>query len=144
GTALLKPQTGLGGELGFEYESARLRSRISAYQMDLDNEIYFSPLVPPFGANINLSPTRRRGLEFEGLFRATQSLDLRAGLALLQTEFRSGAYGGVDVSGNKVPLVPKALATAGASWSFVPRTRLNANLRYVGEQYFDNDQANTF
>src|SRR4051812_7874978 len=144
GNALLKPQTGLGGELGIEYETARLRSRVSAYQMNLDNEIYFSPLVAPFGANINLAPTRRRGVEFEGLVRATDALDLRAGLALLQARFRSGTYGGLDVSDNTVPLVPKILATAGASWRFMPRTRLDANLRYVGEQYYDNDQANAF
>jgi iron complex outermembrane receptor protein len=144
GNALLEPQTSVGGELGLEYETARLRSRVSVYQMNLENEIYFSPLVPPFGANINLAPTRRRGMEFEGLVRAMDTLDLRAGLALLQARFRSGTYGGVDVSGNTVPLVPKVLATAGASWRFMPRTRLDTNLRYVGGQYYDNDQANTF
>jgi iron complex outermembrane recepter protein len=144
GNALLEPQTSVGGELGMEYESGRVRSRISVYQMNLENEIYFSPLVPPFGQNVNLSPTRRRGVELEGFWRSTEMLDLRAGLALLQAKFRSGVYGGVDVSGNTVPLVPKVLATAGASWRFVPRTRLNANLRYVGEQHYDNDQANTF
>ena len=136
GTALLEPQTSKGGELGVEYETGRMRSRMSVYQMDLENEIYFSPLVPPFGANINLSPTRRRGAEFEGLWRATGTLDLRAGVALLEAKFRS--------DNNTVPLVPEALVTAGASWTFVPRTRLDANLRYVGEQYYDNDQANTF
>jgi outer membrane receptor protein involved in Fe transport len=61
--------------------------------------------------------------------RATERIDLRAGLAALEAKFRSGTYGGVDVSGNKVPLVPKWLATAGASWSFMPRTRFDANLR---------------
>jgi iron complex outermembrane receptor protein len=136
GNALLEPQTSVGGELGVEYESGRVRSRLSAYQMNLENEIYFSPLVPPFGANINLSPTRRRGAEFEGLWRATDTLDLRAGVALLEAKFRS--------DNTNVPLVPKSLLTAGASWTFRPRTRLDANLRYVGEQYYDNDQANTF
>jgi iron complex outermembrane receptor protein len=136
GNALLEPQTSKGGELGVEYETGRVRSRMSVYQVNLENEIYFSPLVPPFGANINLSPTRRRGAEFEGLWRATDTVDLRAGLALLEAKFRS--------DNNTVPLVPAALVTAGASWTFVPRTRLDANLRYVGEQYYDNDQANTF
>jgi iron complex outermembrane receptor protein len=144
GNALLEPQTSRGSEIGIEYESRRARLRLSAYQMNLENEIYFSPLVPPFGQNVNLSPTRRRGAELEGLWRANDALDLRAGLALLQAEFRSGVYGGVDVSGNAVPLVPKYLTTGGASWRLAPQTRLSANLRYVGEQSFDNDQANTF
>ena len=139
--ALLKPQSALGSELGIEFEGRRLRTRASVYQIDLEDEIYFSPLVL---ANINLSPTRRRGVELESGWRATGSLDLRAGLALLQATFRSGVYAGVDVSGKTVPLVPETLATAGASWSFAPRSRFDLNLRHVGKQRFDNDQANSF
>jgi iron complex outermembrane receptor protein len=140
-TELLKPQTALGGELGIELERAGVRARASAYHIDLENEIYFSPLT---FANINLSPTRRRGLELETTWRATRALDLRAALAFLEARFRSGVYGGVDVSGKTVPLVPEAIATAGASWSFASRSRLHVNLRYVGRQRFDNDQANSF
>lgn len=145
GTPLLEPQTARGAELGVEYESRRVRARASAYQIDLENEIYFSPLVnAPFGANVNLSPTRRRGLELESAWHATQTLDLRVALAFMQATFRSGAYGGVDVSGNDIPLVPRVLATAGLAWSYASRSRASVNARYVGEQRFDNDQANVF
>jgi iron complex outermembrane receptor protein len=139
--ALLDPQTALTGELGLEYESRVLRLRASAYQIDLENEIYFSPLA---GANINLSPTRRRGVELESAWKAGESVDLRAALAFLEATFRSGVYGGVDVSGNTVPLVPEVLATGGVYWTYAPRSRASLNARYVGEQRFDNDQANTF
>jgi iron complex outermembrane recepter protein len=138
---LLEPQTALSAELGAEYESGGLRLRASVHSMDLENEIYFSPLTL---ANVNLSPTERQGAEVEAAWAATRTLDLRAGLALQRARFRSGVYGGVDVSGNTVPLVPEVLATAGASWRFADRGRANVNLRYVGAQRFDNDQANTF
>ena len=69
---------------------------------------------------------------------------MRAALALQQARFRSGVYGGVDVSGNTVPLVPEVLATAGVSWTYAPRSRVNVNLRHVGRERFDNDQANSF
>jgi len=138
---LLRPQTARGGEVGFEVESRSLRGRIAAFQTDLENEIYFSPLT---FSNVNLSPTRRRGLEIETLWRATQTIDLRAAATWLDARFRSGVYGGVDVSGNKVPLVPERIATAGASWLFLPKSRASFNVRYVGPQRFDNDQANTF
>ncbi len=142
---LLEPQTARSAELGLEYESRRLRARSSAYRIELENEIYFSPLANPFGgANINLSPTRRRGVELEAGWRASDSVDLRAGLAFLEAKFRSGAYGGVEVGGNDVPLVPRVLATAGVSWTYAPRSRASLNARYVGEQRFDNDQANRF
>jgi iron complex outermembrane receptor protein len=94
--------------------------------------------------NINLAPTRRRGAELEGAWRAAQRLDLRASLALLQAQFRSGSYGGVDVSGKDVPLVPEVIAAAGFAWSFSAESRFNLNARYVGRQRYDNDQANRF
>lgn len=139
--ALLLPQTALTAELGAEFENRNLRLRTSIYDTRLENEIYFSPLT---FSNVNLSPTEREGVELEALWHATSTLDLRGGLALQRARFRSGVYGGVDVSGKTVPLVPEVLATAGASWTFTPRGRFNLNLRHVGQQRFDNDQANTF
>jgi iron complex outermembrane receptor protein len=138
---LLEPQIADSGELGVEYERAGLRARAALYAMRLREEIYFSPLV---FANINLSPTERRGLELEATWRASPGFELNAALALLDARFRSGSYGGVDVSGKDVPLVPKAIATAAASWQFAARSRVNASLRWVGRQRYDNDQANTF
>ena len=139
--ALLLPQTALTSEIGAEFESSRLRVRTSVYDIKLQNEIYFSSLT---FSNVNLSPTEREGFEIEGQWLATGTLELRGGLALQRARFRSGVYGGVDVSGNTVPLVPEMLATAGAAWSITPGTRFNLNVRHVGQQRFDNDQSNTF
>ena len=129
---LLEPQTARSGELGLEIERSGLRGRVALYDMRLENEIAFSPLA---FANINLAPTRRRGIELEAAWRAARTLELRAGLGVLQAEFRNG---------DEVPLVPRAIATAGVSWTFAERSRLNLNTRYVGEQRYDNDQANRF
>jgi iron complex outermembrane receptor protein len=141
GATLLRPQTSDAVELGTEFERSTFRGRVSVFGMKLDNEIYFSPLT---FTTLNLDPTMRRGIELEGGWRALESLELRAALALQQARFRSGVYSGVDVSGKHVPLVPEQLFTAGASWKIGAASRLNANLRYVGKQRFDNDQANTF
>ncbi|HYY62029.1 MAG TPA: TonB-dependent receptor [Burkholderiales bacterium] len=138
---LLEPQTAHAAEVGAEYDRGPLFLRTSVHDIRLENEIYFSPLT---FSNINLSPTERRGFELESAWRATPSIDLRAALALQRARFRSGVYGGVDVSGKTVPLVPEVLATAGVSWTYAPRSRINFNVRHVGKQRFDNDQANTF
>jgi len=138
---LLAPQTAHAAELGAEYESGRLLLRTSVHDIRLENEIYFSPLT---FSNVNLAPTERRGFELESVWRAMPSIDVRAALALQQARFRSGVYGGVDVSGNTVPLVPEVLATAGVSWTYAPRSRVNVNVRHVGRERFDNDQANSF
>jgi iron complex outermembrane recepter protein len=138
---LLAPQTAQAAELGLEYERGPLRGRAAVYEKRLENEIYFSPLV---FTNINLSPTRRRGVELEGSWRASPALEWRAALALMEAHFRSGAYGGVDVTGKKVPLVPNAILSTGVSWAFADRAKANLNARFVGKQLYDNDQANSF
>src|SRR6185436_6420516 len=63
---LLEPQTAKNLDAGIEYRNGGLRLRANLYRIDLKNEIYFSPLVVLFGANTNLSPTRREGLELAG------------------------------------------------------------------------------
>jgi len=147
---LLEPQTARNREFGAEFRRSGLRLRANFYHMDLDNEIYFSPLAlgpPPFffpGTNVNLSPTRRSGAEFSGTWRALRDLELSALLNLQTATFRSGVYGGVDVSGRDVPLVPKRLAVLRASWQVTPPLQLHGSARYVGRQRYDNDQANLF
>jgi len=141
---LLEPQTARHRDAGLEYRTDRLRLRASVYAIDLQNEIYFSPIVVPFGANTNLAPTRRSGFELFGQLRVSPRLELSGNLELQSAKFRSGVYGGIDVAGKDVPLVPRALAVIRAAWRTAPRTRLVASARYVGRQRYDNDQANTY
>ena len=141
---LLEPQTARHRDAGLEYRVDGLRLRASAYAIDLDNEIYFSPIVVPFGANTNLSPTRRTGLELFGEARIGAGAELSGSLVLQSAKFKRGVYGGIDVGGNDVPLVPRVLAELRTAWRLAPRTQLVAALRYVGRQRYDNDQANAY
>ncbi|HUF82897.1 MAG TPA: TonB-dependent receptor [Burkholderiales bacterium] len=141
---LLEPQTSRDIEFGAALERARVRVRVALFRIQLRNEIYFSPLFGLFGQNINLSPTRRQGLELDTQWAVTDALRAFASLAWTDAEFRSGVYGGVDVSGNEVPLVPRQTLAMGGSWRMAERTDLSLFARHVGAQRFDNDQANTF
>jgi iron complex outermembrane receptor protein len=146
---LLEPQTASHRDVGIEYTPPGLRLRASYYRIDLENEIYFSPLAFAAGAffpgaNVNLSPTRRTGVELSGSWFATQNLELSGYLNLQTAKFRTGTYGGVDVSGRDVPLVPRSLAALKASWRATQATKVNGALRFVGRQRYDNDQANQF
>jgi iron complex outermembrane recepter protein len=142
--SLLQPQTSHDRELGVEYNAPLVRARVSLFEIDLDDEIAFIPFAPPFGANINLPPTRRRGLELSAGVNPIASLELFANYTFVEAEFREGTFGGVDVSGNEVPLVPKYTGNLGGSWRFAQNTRLNWVIQHVGNQRFDNDQSNTF
>ena len=146
---LLKTQTARHKEGGLEFRQPRLRLRASIYEIDLDNEIYFSPIVIPVnspfpGANTNLSPTRRSGAELAGQWGVAPSVDVGASYAYQLAKFRAGVYGGIDVSGNDVPLVPRQLATLRLSWRAAEKTVLGASAKYVGRERYDGDQDNAF
>jgi iron complex outermembrane receptor protein len=139
--ALLEPQTSRDREIGFEYRVRDLRVRGSAFWMDLKNEIYF--YFPAF-SNINLPPTRRKGIELEVAGHATSTLSLFANASATQARFVEGNIPPSDVSGNTIPLVPRNAANAGSSWRLRADTLLTGTVRFVGRQYYDNDQTNTF
>ncbi len=138
---MLEPQTSHDREIGTELKFGRANYRLALYQMDISNEIHLDPVA--FN-NINLPPTRRSGFELEGKWQATPGLSAFANYTHAVAKFRAGAFGGVSVVGNDVPLVPRHAANLGATWQFMPRTRLNAVVNYVGEQVFDGDETNTF
>ena len=144
-TILLKPQTSHDREIGTEFRDGRANYRLALYYMDLNNEIHSNPdpatsfPVP----NINLPPTRRYGAELEGKWSFTPSLSAFANYTYAVSKFRSGSIGGVSVEDKDVPLVPHSMANLGVSWEFVPRTRLNAVVNYVGQQVLDGDETNT-
>jgi iron complex outermembrane receptor protein len=132
----LDPQTGNGIDIGTRYHQGRLSWLVNAYYLRLKNEIHFDPAT---FSNINLDPTQRYGLELSGSLAVGARLDLQASYTWMRSEFRDGPY-----QGNEVPLVPRNTASASATWKWSPATRITASVSYVGDKYFDNDQANDF
>lgn len=138
--AILEPQSSQDLEVGGEYRTPQGRVRVSLYRYDLENEIAFNPILFD---NVNLAPTRRAGIEIDSSVRFTERLEAFANLAHVDAHFRSGAYGGVDLTGHRVPLVPRNALTIGASWLAGPKIRLTTTVRMVGEQRLLNDETNT-
>lgn len=145
----LSPQTSTDKELGVTWQSERSSARLSWFRYDLTNEIQYNPLAdgmwgPGTGANTNLDPTRRQGIELEGHHALSSSLTLDANVTWMEAEFRSGNYAGVDLAGKDVPLAPKWLANAGVTWRPTDAFLWNVSAQYVGKSRMDNDQANQF
>jgi iron complex outermembrane receptor protein len=142
----LEPQTSRDSELGAEYRGEGMHVRAALYRMDLRNEILFLPgdVLPPFGANVNLPPTLREGLELQFAWEVSSRLALSGHYTGAVAKFREGAFAGADVSGNDMPLVPRHRAALTASVSPAGGMRVIGTLSHVGEQHYDNDQSNTF
>lgn len=130
----LKPQHGRIDEFGGSVTFDRATLRTSFFQLDLTDEIGYDDAL---GANANLSPTRRKGVELEAEWMIATRLQAKASYAYTQAQFRSGAY-----SGSTVPLVPREQASLQVSWNTGAVGNYAATARYVGSRRYDGDLAN--
>ena len=96
-------------------------------------------------------PAAQVRVELEGRQALASVLRATVGYTYTAAEFLEGALPGnppftpanITIAGRTVPLVPRHKFNAGVSWSFAPKSRLDALASYVGSQYMDNDQGNT-
>jgi len=138
---ILEPQTSQDSEAGIDYQNGNNKVRAAVFQMNLNNEIYYNAIT---FSNMNLAPTRRYGLELEGTHSYTDAFSVTASYSYTVAKFREGVYGGINVAGDNIPLVPRHRFSLSPSWKVSDKTTLSGNANYVGQQYFDNDPANTF
>lgn len=141
---ILRPQISQDSEIGISRHTESYNFRAALFQMYINDEIHFNSLVGALGTNVNLSPTRRYGLELEGRHTVTEAVEVDATYSYTVAKFREGIYGGINVSGNNIPLVPRHNFSMSSSWKVSEKSTLNSSLLYTGKQYLDNDQANTF
>ena len=132
----LRPQTANQLNLGLNYNNSVTRMNANVYLMHLDNEIHFDPVT---FTNINLEPTKRQGIELSVRQTITTGLDLKASYSHTRAEFSEGIF-----AGNSIPLVPSNSASLITIWKPGTNKILSAQLNYIGSQYFDNDQSNSF
>ena len=145
----LQPQTSRSYDFGVEARQGRYGGRVTAFVIDVDNEIHLDPFTTGAG-NRNLPPSRRRGVELEANAKPLPRLGLVATYSYIDAKFREGVLTGgfftlqnVAIAGKTVPLVPRHKANVRASWEFSPATRLNALVSYVSDQFMDNDEPNS-
>jgi iron complex outermembrane receptor protein len=131
----LKTQTSNDVELGYRIKNGPFQMQTSIYNMDLENEIHFNPVL---FFNTNLDPTRRYGAETATSLRLSDTLLLRGGAAYTRAVFREGPF-----KGNDVPLVSRFTASGGVTWNVWEKYFVvDATVRYWGDRYMDNDQEN--
>ena len=131
----LRTQKSHDWETGVRLHFGGVEIQSSYYDMQLTDEIHFSPLT---FTNTNLDPTRRQGVETIATWQATRDVRLRGNLTYIDAEFRAG-----PLAGNEVPEVSPWTANAGVSWNiFGPKLWLDADLRFFSQRYLDGDEIN--
>jgi iron complex outermembrane receptor protein len=130
----LRPQRGTIGEVGASFTSERTVERVSAYRMDLADEIGFDATT---FANVNLPATRRQGLEAETDWRLIAGLTAHAAYTLTDAKFREGVN-----AGNEVPLVARNKAALRLTWEGGSLGAYSLATTWVGDRRYSGDFAN--
>ena len=126
--------------------SRRAEFNVAAFHYDYRNQQFLDAFALPGGAGtgfhtVNAPKSRVDGAEFELRARATQDLELRAGLGLLSSKYVELTLHGVDLSGNRLIQAPNYNASVGVDWRFAHlaagdfRAMVDAN--FYGKQFFD-------
>jgi iron complex outermembrane receptor protein len=144
---LLRPQHALTYEFGTAWRWQRHAARATLFRSDVTDEIHLNPFTTGIG-NTNLPPSRRQGVELDGVWQAASTLRISATYAYTDAKFLEGTFAGAvgpdnSIAGKTVPLVPRHKGTLGASWDVQPKTRLSAGFTALSKQVLDNDEMNT-
>ena len=145
---ILRPQHAITHEIGSEWRRGPLNLRAALFRSDVTDEIHLDPFTTGVG-NTNLPPSRRQGVEFNGTWKATDTLRISAGYAYTDARFLVGVLPGrgfatnLNIAGKNVPLVPQHKLNLGFAWDVATKTRVSGALAHVSSQFMDNDEGNT-
>lgn len=139
----IRPQTSRDLESGLRWTGEKARAELRLYRSNLTDEIGYDPnAVGPNsvfgfnGANINLDPTRRTGVEAEADWTLQPGLTLGLRWAYRRSTFREGPNTGRDV-----PLAPRQVLAIRAGWVPAEGHRLSGGVSRVGTQSPDSSNA---
>jgi iron complex outermembrane receptor protein len=127
----LLPQHGRIGEIGASFATGAVAGRLSAYRLDLTDEIDFDGTT---FANVNLPPTRRQGLEAELDYAIVSRLKAHVAYSFTDARFRAGPD-----AGNEIPLVARNKVSAqlvssnGRFGTYTVAATTVGNRRYSGD-----------
>lgn len=139
----LKPQTSRDQEIGWKRQfGSRGRLDLRAYRSDLDNEIAYNYLGfdswgYPLGSNVNLTPTRRQGIDADVSWQLNARWLLASSLSVRDARFRSG-----DHEGKRVPMSAREIVSVRTEYAIDDKQKLGAMARWTSGQYAAMDFNN--
>lgn len=134
GVDYLQPQTSESAELGVAWDGDRISTSLTAYQMDVDNEIMYDAFNY---ANINLPASERQGVIVDATLVITEQLSIRTNYTWTDAELSSG-----DLKGNAVPFVAENTANLGLVFKPLDSLTTSLDASYTGSRYRVGDDLN--
>jgi iron complex outermembrane receptor protein len=136
GPEVLAPQTSRDLELGVTAGNANRQLSARLFRHRLTNEIFYDPTIG-WGANTNLDPTRRQGVELEGKYALAQDLRLSGQWQRVDAEFTAGPN-----AGREMVLVPKNVVTTRLAWTPAGSHSADIGAQWVDSQRYGSDFSN--
>lgn len=139
----LLPQTSNDYEIGTQLKHNDGKLTLNWFRHDLRNEIIYNPTAPSAdplfaGANENLDPTRREGVELRVNQALSSAWSVQGTAQHVSPTFREGANAGKDI-----PLVAQNTFAARLTWSPGDGRRGDIGWQWADTQRYGNDFANT-
>lgn len=132
----ISDQPGVSWETGVEWTQNSANLRLTAYQLDLQDEISFN--ADTF-TNTNLDQTRRRGFTAEGTLSPAPGWYLGGQYTFTDGEITDGPF-----EGNRIPLVARHTGRIFSRGRFARDFTLFAEAVYTGSQSLGGDFGNDF
>ncbi len=129
--ASLEPQKSKDYEFGLSGADTNMRYGLRFFHSLVSNEIIYSETD---SRNINLSPTKRDGVEFEFAADITSAANIYGSFQYVKAQFREGQN-----SGQRIPLVPNYTARLGVDYKLNSQQKIGVSSRYVASQKSDGD-----
>jgi iron complex outermembrane receptor protein len=115
-------QTGISWEMGFDRTGENSRINFTAYQLDLNKEIEFDPVL---FINTNIGDTRRRGVILDVNYAPLERLSLGLNYGYVQADIVKGPLAGLDI-----PFVASHTIKLSAGYDFL--RELHGQLEVLG------------
>jgi len=131
---VLNTQTSTEKEVGWRFKATGTQFDSRVFTNDFKNEIAYDPTI----GNLNLDPTRRRGIDARIQQFLSSQINLQANMSYKEATFKSGTY-----KGNTIPMVPQQTVQIRANWIFMPEQTVSLNSTYLSEQFYAGDFTNT-
>lgn len=135
----LEAQTSHDLELGTSYGDAAGKVTVRLFRHQLHNEIFYDPTANGgYGANVNLDPTKRQGVEVEFNARVTKDFRISGQWQHVNAQFTDGPN-----AGKEMVMVPKNVVTARLNWQPGDGQTANLGVQWASSQRYGNDFTNT-
>ncbi|MBE7213563.1 TonB-dependent receptor [Shewanella benthica] len=143
GVVGLNPQTGRSYEAGWDWTPESHTLRLSAYRLDLEDEIVFdssaeTPIHGDFpGANVNADASRRYGVSADWDWQLTDKVQLGAEYNYIDAEFTAGVNEGKQLS-----WVAEHTGRGYFSIDANQNWQVFTEVVYTGERFIEGDNSN--